>query len=689
MPTFVDSITDWSGGVVTAGRASDLAASTSPRGRNAYLKGSAPETATPTKRRGFTTVNASNGSSMAASITAQYQFIRVSGGTTTRYHLIYSSADSGGVRVVVSDPGGAGTTGSVIFTPGTTAIPDFASAVNHCFVVAGGSTHNKWDGTTATTYGIVAPSTGASVAAGAAGTPSGTYEVRYTFYNGTTGHESSASATSGTVTLASQILAVTSVDTSADAQVTARRIYVRNTATMTNFYLAGTISDNTATTFNWNAADSTLVTLGPDTEENNPPPTGAKVIAWHRSRMFVSDGTTLFYSKLGKPEAFDPDYFEYVNPQDGQEIKGLYSYGDTLLIFKDRATYGLFGIDPATWQIRLLWDGIGLVHHKTLRGWENTLWWWSTQGAMQMTNLGTPLNIGKSLLAPSIAGEVLSTSEYSSFATAVMPEEELVLFAALKPSADSSFRHVIFPWNYRLNRWVSDEWTGIAATSLLTALDSDGVAWVYVGGPYASSLGGQVFRLWDTDTDGVVSGTVTGTFVAGGASQSTVTSSGFVTTGQALAQRAVTIVDSNGALHAQRFILSNTSTVLTLNASFSTTSGATYTFHVGGPAFEWDTKEMDSGVAFHRKRYEFLHTQTGDTAATVGVQIFVDNLDAPSRYDSFSTSSSTQHTVHHRTRVAATGVSWRARITNYAAAAPFALYGVGMTGQTQQAHTNG
>jgi hypothetical protein len=262
----------------------------------------------------------------------------------------------------------------------------------------------------------------------------------------------------------------------------------------------------------------------------------------------------------------------------------------------------------------------------------------------------------------------------------VMPEEELVLFAALKPSADSSFRHVIFPWNYRLNRWVSDEWTGIAATSLLTALDSDGVAWVYVGGAYASSLGGQVFRMWDTDTDGVVSGTITGTFVAGGASQSTVTSTGFVTTGQALAQRAVTIVDSNGALHAQRFILSNTSTVLTLNASFSTTSGATYTFHVGGPAFEWDTKEMDSGVAFHRKRYEFLHTQT---------QIFVDNLDSPSRYDSFSTSSSTQHTVHHRTRVAATGVSWRARITNYAANAPFALYGVGMTGQTQQAHTNG
>ena len=671
---FVDVLEDFSLGVVTSGFENRIPKNASPRGRNSYLTGLGPDGgAVPAKRRGATTVNASNGRVGAVSILGQYQYKELSSGTFTRRHVL---AGSGGqLGTIASDPGGTGTYTSITTGLTASARPAFATANNLCFLV-NGTDRKKLRGATLEEFGIDAPATAPTLAAGAAGTPSGTYESRVTFVNGNTGAESSAGPTSSTVTVSSQKISFTSIPTSADTQVTKRNIYLRNTSTQANFYLAATIADNSTTTLTYDQADTLLVTLGPDTDENDRPPSGVRYLSWHRFRMFAADDTKLYYSKPEKPEAFDADNYEPVGAQDGQRITGLISYGDVLLIFKDRSLYGLFGVDPTTWQVRLLSPDVGCVSHWSIVAADTSLYWWSDQGPMSMTGVAKPENIGRIFLGGTVGNDILAYGQLGNIVATVDPNEQHVIWAVADLGETRNTRLLVF--SYRLGRWVTDGWTGLDAASLATVEDDTGRLWVYLG-----NYNGQVWRLWDADIDAVPGGTTTGTFTAGSSSITTITSSGFYTTGQALAERYVTVVTSTGALVGQRRISSNTATTLTLASALSVTSGTTYTFYIGGPAWEWDTRDEDSGAPFHKKRYRYIHVQTAEDSATLGLDVYVNFNNTSSTTISYSINSSTQSTITTRKVVGKVGVSWRARLYNYAPNAPITLYQVGMSGASE------
>jgi len=129
---------------------------------------------------------------------------------------------------------------------------------------------------------------------------------------------------------------------------------------------------------------------------------------------------------------------------------------------------------------------------------------------------------------------------------------------------------------------------------------------------FAGNYGGQVFTFdEDTLNDGVRVGTThTTTFTPGGVSISTISGTGFDTTGAGLAQRYAVILDSNRVPFAKVLIASNTSTVLTLATTLAgLTAGTTYTAYVGSPDLRLYTKWMDMDQTFIRKRFDRAYIQ--------------------------------------------------------------------------------
>lgn len=668
---------NWAGGVNTSGQPDAIGDDSSPRARNTALAFISKGRAVMQKRRGMSTMNASPTGGSNPAVIGQREFRKLASGVFTNYHVLVTNVG----RVETISTNGTVTNISTALTTGD-LYPDFATANNLLFIV-NGTDKKKFNGTVLQNFGITAPASAPTLAdSGVAGSPNGTYEARVTFYNSATGAESSAGPTSGTVTVASKKIDFSSIPTSADSQVTSRKLYLRNTSTQANFYLATTINDNTTTTYQYNAADSTLITLGPDTAENNPPPSGIKYLATHRSRLFAADDTTLYYSKVLFPEAFDPDFTESVNPNDGQKITAIHAAHDVLIIFKSSSMYVLVGDDPNDWSIRLVDSDIGCVSHRSVVTVEGRTYFWSEQGPMVWDGEGKPVPIGLPYIASTISADNLGFVSLSIICAAPDLTRQRVMFAV--PGEGQVRNTLILPFNYRLGVWESDIWDPIDVASLGVADDANGQPWVFIGG-----YGGQVFKWWNADNDGVASGTtMSGTFVAGATSVSTITDAGaaFDTTGNGLKERKVTVIDSNGLQvgSIRPHITSNTATSVTLHVSVTgLTIGATYTYTIGGPAFELDTPWNDFSLPFHKKRYEFLFIEALSTGSSVNVTCDMafnhDTSTGMTRSLTFTTTApsaewgsgiwdssswGTQANVTTRKRVGRTGKNHRVRLRN-------------------------
>jgi hypothetical protein len=254
-----DKQDDWAEGFVSSAQSDVIPDNASPRMLNACLDSIGLGTAVVTKRRGMTVMNATPTTGSGAVI-GNFAFFRRGGAALTQHHILIS--DTG--RIDTLSTGGALTAVSTALTAGA-HYPDYAEANNLAFIV-NGEDAVKTNGTTAWTFGLTAPATAPTLAAGAAGNHNGDYEARVTFIHtrGTETAESSAGPTSSVVTIANTQIDWTAIPVSADAQVTGRRLYLRNTATQTNFYFITEIANNTATTYTSNLLDTALTVIGPD-----------------------------------------------------------------------------------------------------------------------------------------------------------------------------------------------------------------------------------------------------------------------------------------------------------------------------------------------------------------------------------------------------------------------------------------
>ncbi len=619
-------------GVVTSVEPDVLPKTSSPRGRNSILVSLGIGHAAVAKRKGVLTVNATPITGNPA-IIGQGDYRRQTSGVLTAYHLLVS--DGGRLDKLLSDTtttaADAGT--PTPFTAGT-KIPDFTTAANLCFI-CNGTENKKFNGTSVQPWGITKPAAAPTTAIGAAGVPNGTSECRYTYFNSATGHESSASATGTARVLVNQKLNVTWV-VPGDTQVDFVKLYIRNTATQANFYLAGTVAIGTATPYalDW-GADTNLIILGPNTIENDPPPVFT-VAEFHQQRMFgagPANPSLLFYSKLGLPEAFSALTYEGVAQDDGSVITAIHSAHQLLLVFKQNSTWILVGDDPTSWSLRLLDPEIGCLSPRSVVTVEGVTYWWSDQGPVQWDGAASSIRvIGTPLLAPTLSKDAVNSAQLDKVVAAADVTTQQLLFAL--PTTGVTRNDMILPFAYRLQRWAADKWSILDAASLATVFDANNRPYTYLG-----SHSGQVFKFDNSvQRDGVLSGTAAGTVTSATASTLTDTTATFLTTGGKVIDRYVTAIAADGFTMQRRRITANTGTALTITPDWATVPNSAYTYIIGGIDFQWDLPEEDFGLTFMKKRLEFFYllAKSTDAAVVLMVDYFKDRQTDPTKTSSVS-----------------------------------------------------
>lgn len=661
------------------------------RARNAAWMSIGDDTAVIRKRRGSRVMNTTAWEGGA--IIAQHWFRRLEdSGVYTSYHLVVGSTGLIGLL----------TAGGTITTyTGTTLSqgdPVFITANNLAFLVNGSDILSgiasysgvKFDGTSWTRIGIIRPDVPTVTAT--AGAMTGEYDVALTYYNENTGHESSRSD-AVTITVSGQGILV-SWAPPPDPQVTHVRVQLRKNNISINFYRAAEIPIGTYST----ALDidndeyNALILISPDTNDNDPPPSGIKYVAWHRGRLFVADDSTLYYSQIALPEGFDPEAYELINPEDGQLITGLFVAHDVLIIFKENSTYALIGDGPNDWVIRQISNSIGNVAQKSVVSADGLTYWWSERGPVSWDGQLDPQMIGTPFIAADLTSEAVNYAKLALIHAAIDAQQERILWAV--PGVGHSQANLLYPFHFRLERW-EGIWDPFDIASMAVADDTNGTPWVYLGG-----YNGRIYRLWDADTDGVYSGTTKSVFVASASTMLTIPATGLDLTVGLAGLYAVFVNVVTGEYLGRYRIASNTGTDFTLsNALTGITVGDRVIVFIGSPDFQVDLRWFDEGRPFWKKRYEYFYLQaklpgTSDVYADFAYNFDEITLDTrilsltgggsaaiwdESVWDVATWTATTP--TNKRLRMGRTGRVWRVRLRHPDTNRPLFLLKAGMRGE--------
>ncbi len=642
-------IASWARGLIFGEEPRKLPLDAYARGKNNELRRvelGGEQLALPARRKGCRVINATSIDSNKP-ILRLMPFESVGDGGRVPYLMVQGLPGVQSLQLITADGQVLAATGAYKTFGASTVPAAFAPARNVLYMATGGGAVTDtiaWDRTI--TAGVPVPRawgiralnwteaiTAADRLVGASYNLSGTYDIAVTAYRATDGYESSLSepythVTGGT----NEQVTLTWTTAGWATEGTHTRIYIRKRSLQGSYFLLATVTRATTTyTFNQTDAQLTALTLrAPSTTENNPPPRDLRVLAWYGERMFGSNGSTLAFSNLNKPESFDPTNVEDVRGDDGKgRIVALHPEANELLIFKERALYGLVGsIDPRQWSVELLEPDIGCADQQAVCTLDGYTYWWSPQvGPVRRQAGGRVERLGN----PALLAAVNRSVRGPAYKAVADPSNGRVFFAVPINTETRSVR--LLPYNARLEAWESDGWDILDAAGLCTMDFGDGPA-VYLG-----SHQGQLFKLNETGIDGVPSGTTSGTveWVAsggaggffsmlaiwvGGAGQGGSVASGatissgtltdpaasFLTTGGGLRERYVYLQDQAATEQIFRVrILSNTGTVLT-TSPFNVPSG-TYTYYIGGIDWQLDTPTLPNNAAFTNNRYQHIMIQ--------------------------------------------------------------------------------
>jgi|TARA_Y100000310_G_C20689367_1_gene821195 hypothetical protein len=238
----------------------------------------------------------------------------------------------------------------------TTEIPHSASIGDKFYLVSGGSANMKqYDGSTYANVGGTQP-TVPTLAAGSAGNPSGNYFFRYSYIlaDDTIGI---ASPLSAAIQVKDKAITVTVTNGPAGTQ---GKIIWASTGDNPNFlYFAGSIDDNSTTTFSYDLTDTNLIKNEDLDRHGDAPPTGLRHVAAGAGRLWGANKdaarSALYYSGINEHASWwDLNVIRF-NPQDGDEITcivpefmrvGETQRLTTMVVFKRWGIYNLFGVQP-------------------------------------------------------------------------------------------------------------------------------------------------------------------------------------------------------------------------------------------------------------------------------------------------------------------------------------------------------
>lgn len=194
------------------------------------------------------------------------------------------------------------------------------------------------------------------------------YQYKIAFYNGTT--YSHITARSNPLLTGAAVYNIALTDIPLGPSGTTYRYIYRtlggaNRTTVeadTTFYLVGTLSNNTATTFADDVTDATAAgDAAPDWDTasagSNVTPPVVKFFTIHKERLFGGNSPSynsyLFWSLPFKPDVFAISDYEYVRPDDGDEITGVFELLGKLALFKTNSitNFETQNSDDTKWQM--------------------------------------------------------------------------------------------------------------------------------------------------------------------------------------------------------------------------------------------------------------------------------------------------------------------------------------------------
>ena len=213
------------------------------------------------------------------------------------------------------------------------------------FIAGGGDLFKVAIDGTVTQWGINAPLTNFTAAAGVAGVLSGTYQYHITFLNNTTGSRSNANPIAQSIALSSDQADLTSIPTSSDSQVDRREVW-RTVSNGSVFFLLTTINDNVTTVFTDNNADSAL--SGTELPIDNAPPLDTYDGAfgphdgrmwWYRLNINGQRGRVQFSPK-GRPESVE-GFIDISSDDDG--IKEMFVFNASHYVITNSRIFQISG----------------------------------------------------------------------------------------------------------------------------------------------------------------------------------------------------------------------------------------------------------------------------------------------------------------------------------------------------------
>lgn len=517
LPTTV--FRNWGAGVVNSLRAEELPEQASPRGHNSALVSMAGNRALVGTRLGAQMVNLApvvrTDNAELAQIQSLVLYNFFSGGTFAAHYLL--STDEGEIKEWEPGDGSHAAIPGTHFSPGQD--PPLWAQLNNVLYGADGDSALKVVDVTGVATGFPVGMDAPTVALNTAGVgtngdfypeaiaggamSASTWQVALTWFNNNTGHESSLSPYVEVPVALNQRIQVTWDETPTDTQITHVRVYMRKVGVMTTFarLSAWEFAINDSPQLFGTAADlnaSLLLTLAPSTTSNNPPVDNVLGFASHASRLFTWDAANIYWSQLASAEAFDPLDFLPVSPNDGSKIVAVHEVdNNTLVIFKERSMYGLYGTDPNSWTLELIDPSVGCVSPYSLVTIEGRTYWWSLLGPMAWDYGSAPQQVGYAYIQETVRPAALNPSYANRVVGVADPPNQRVQFAF--PVAESLDRNTtMIPWSYRMNVWESDSWNPFDVASAMTATDEDGRQFVWLGG-----YEGRIFKWWLGNTDGL------------------------------------------------------------------------------------------------------------------------------------------------------------------------------------------
>lgn len=190
-----------------------------------------------------------------------------------------------------------------------------------------------------------------------------------------------------------------------------------------------------------------------------------------------ADNPSLIYiSELENAENFEPSYWSdspgaiQISPGDGEKITGLKTLflpllnEEVLVIFKERSTYVLSGMDTDTFAIQKISGEFGAVSHRSIILVGNELMFLSREGITALSTATAQGNITTSFLSNRIKTQIenLNLGKLSdSFVIHLRNRQEVWWFV---PDGSSLYNQTVLVCNYGINR-VWSKRSGIIAAS--------------------------------------------------------------------------------------------------------------------------------------------------------------------------------------------------------------------------------